>query len=129
MQPCVMRPWRSTWVASTTTKAAPELASMPRCIMCQSVALPSSAEYWHMGAITIRLASSRPASLMGENKALMGVLTLRFWGALKKLQRCWMDFKYAMMAPTSSGSYENSGMSGWPETMPSASASSSDSTG
>src|ERR1700722_1854708 len=62
-----MRPWRSTWVASTTTRPAPELASMPRCAMCQSLAQPSVALYWHIGATTIRLSSSTPASLMGEN--------------------------------------------------------------
>ena len=42
MQPWVMRPWRSTWVASTTTIAAPELDSMARWPRCQSVAEPSS---------------------------------------------------------------------------------------
>src|ERR1700675_5214989 len=57
-----MRAERSTWVASTTTSAAPELASMPRCIKCQSLAQPSSAEYWHIGETTMRLASSRPAN-------------------------------------------------------------------
>src|SRR5476651_402039 len=66
-----MRPWRSTWVASTTTSAAPEFASMPRCMRCQSLAQPSSAEYWHIGETTMRLASSRPASLRGEKRALL----------------------------------------------------------
>jgi hypothetical protein len=39
--------------------------------MCQSEATPSSALYWHMGETTIRFASSRSASRMGENKALV----------------------------------------------------------
>ncbi len=43
---------------------------MPRCIMCQSVALPFSALYWHMGETTIRLAKVRPARSMGENRLL-----------------------------------------------------------
>src|SRR5271169_1159658 len=62
-----MRPWGSTWVASTTSRPAPELASMPRWVMCQSFAQPSSALYWHIGETTMRLASSTPASLIGEN--------------------------------------------------------------
>src|SRR5262249_26562671 len=66
-----MRPRRSMPVASTTTSAAPELASMPRWLMCQSDATPSSALYWHMGETTMRFASSRSASLMGENRALV----------------------------------------------------------
>src|SRR6266436_1528566 len=40
-----------------------------------------------------------------------------------------MDFRYAMMAPTSSPSNLNSGISGWPEMRPSPKASSSDSIG
>src|SRR5580704_3713493 len=43
---------------------------MPRCVMCQSLPAPSSALYWHIGATTMRLASVRSASFMGENKAL-----------------------------------------------------------
>src|SRR6185437_6494707 len=66
-----MRPCRSTCVASTTTRPAPELASMPRCIRCQSVAEPSSAEYWHIGETAMRFASSRPASRIGEKRALV----------------------------------------------------------
>src|SRR5690349_14880590 len=65
-----MRPCRSTWVASTTSKPAPELASMPRCVRCQSLATPSLALYWHIGDTTMRFASVRSASLIGENRAL-----------------------------------------------------------
>src|SRR5262249_42169280 len=70
MQPWVMRPWRSTWVASTTTRPAPEFASMPRWARCQSVAQPSTALYWHMGATTMRLSNSTPPSRIGENRML-----------------------------------------------------------
>src|ERR1700694_593001 len=62
-----MRPRRSTSVISTTRRLAPELASIPRCVRCQSPAQPSSALYWHMGEITMRLANSSPASRIGEN--------------------------------------------------------------
>src|SRR5215475_1387582 len=36
---------------------------------CQSFMQPSSAEYWHIGAMTIRFASSRPPIRIGLNKA------------------------------------------------------------
>src|SRR5580700_6451671 len=70
MQPWVMRPWRSTWVASTTTRPAPEFASMPRWAMCQSVAQPSTELYWHIGATTMRFSNATPPSLIGENRVL-----------------------------------------------------------
>src|SRR5882762_7577155 len=66
-----MRPWRSTSVISATTRPAPELASMPRWVRCQSEATPSLALYWHMGDTTMRLASVRSASRIGEKSALM----------------------------------------------------------
>src|SRR5580698_19051 len=65
-----MRPERSTWVDSTTSKPAPEFASIPRCVMCQSFATPSSALYWHIGETTMRLARLRSASRNGEKSAL-----------------------------------------------------------
>src|SRR5215207_234223 len=39
--------------------------------MCQSVAQPSTALYWHMGETTTRLGSSIPARRMGKNRALV----------------------------------------------------------
>src|SRR6476469_9691497 len=66
-----MRPRRSTSVISTNTSPAPEFASMPRCDMCQSPITPSAALYWHIGATLMRLASSRPLILYGENSALV----------------------------------------------------------
>src|SRR3954469_20585858 len=72
-QPWVMRPRLSTSVISTNTSPAPEFASMPRCVMCQSPITPSAAEYWHIGATLMRLVSSRPLILNGVNRALMGL--------------------------------------------------------
>ncbi len=63
--PGVMRPSGSTAVASRISSPAPDRASWPRWIMCQSVALPSSAEYWHIGAITMRFGRVSPASSIG----------------------------------------------------------------
>src|SRR5215212_7248310 len=60
-----MRPSRVTPVASTTTMPGPDIASWPRCIRCQSVMLPSSAEYWHIGETTMRFGSVTPPSSIG----------------------------------------------------------------
>ncbi len=68
-----MRPIASTWVASMQNIAAPDSASVLMCVKCQSLAAPSSAEYWHIGATMMRLGSARPRSLIGENRALMGM--------------------------------------------------------
>src|SRR3954453_231967 len=65
-----MRPAASTAVASRNIREAPEFDSIPRCIMCQSLALPFSALYWHMGETTMRLAKVRPASSIGEKRLL-----------------------------------------------------------
>ncbi len=65
----VMRPSGRTAVASIVRSAAPESASWPRWIRCQSVMHPSSAEYWHMGAITIRLRRSRLPTRIGWKRA------------------------------------------------------------
>jgi hypothetical protein len=67
-----MRPRRSTPVASTTTSAAPDMARFIQCCRCQSVALPSSAEYWHIGATTIRLGSGTGPRASGEKRVVMG---------------------------------------------------------
>jgi len=37
-------------------------------MMCQSVKQPSIAEYWHIGAMTIRLASVKSPICTGANK-------------------------------------------------------------
>ena len=48
-----MRPSASTAVASSVTRAAPLLSRLAQWVRCQSVAQPSRAEYWHMGATTM----------------------------------------------------------------------------
>src|SRR5580700_2984900 len=55
--------------------AAPERARCPRWITCQSVMQPSTAEYWHIGAMTIRLASVSEPMRKGSNSfgLLIGV--------------------------------------------------------
>ena len=54
-RPDVMRPSAETAVASTISRPAPDSARWPRWIRCQSPAEPSFAEYWHIGAMTMRL--------------------------------------------------------------------------
>ena len=52
----MIRPSAETAVASTISRPAPDSARWPRWIRCQSRAEPSLAEYWHIGAMMIRLA-------------------------------------------------------------------------
>src|SRR5471030_2705684 len=66
----VMRPIASTAVASTHSSAAPPRASCPRWIRCQSLALPSIAEYWHIGETMMRFESLSSRRLIGWNRAL-----------------------------------------------------------
>ena len=63
-----MRPRRSTSVISTVTMPAPDIASIIQCCRCQSVAEPSSAEYWHIGATAMRFGSSRLPMRIGEKR-------------------------------------------------------------
>src|SRR5258708_35896725 len=70
-QPGVIRAIASTCVASMQNIAAPDSASELICVKCQSLASPSRAEYWHIGATMMRLGSARPRSFIGENRALM----------------------------------------------------------
>src|SRR6516164_4471486 len=54
---------------------------------CQSVMQPLTAEYWHIGAMTMRLANSRAPTRNGLNSALIPILpihgvTARFGASL-----------------------------------------------
>ena len=51
-------------------------------VKCQSLAAPSSAEYWHIGATMTRLARLRPRRVIGENRALM-------LGVRERRKGCW----------------------------------------
>jgi len=66
-----MRPIGSTSVISKHSRAAPELASIPRWAKCQSVIEPSTAEYWHIGDTMIRFSSVRPRNRIGSNRGLV----------------------------------------------------------
>src|SRR5690242_9411484 len=64
-----MRASGVTPVASRMTRPKPPSAKRPRCTKCQSLATPWRAEYWHMGATTVRLRKVRPRKVSGENRS------------------------------------------------------------
>ena len=64
-------PSGETAVASMIRSPAPESARWPRWIRCQSVAEPSCAEYWHIGATMMRLARRSAPIWSGSNRWLM----------------------------------------------------------
>src|SRR5687767_7671058 len=66
-----MRPSGETAIASRIMSPAPDKDRWPRWIMCQSPAAPSVAEYWHIGAMTIRFSRRRSPIIRGSNKRLM----------------------------------------------------------
>src|SRR3984885_3499499 len=67
----VMRPTASTAVASMNTTAAPDSARDPRCTVCQELATPSFAMYWHIGDTAIRFANFRAPNCPSENRTLI----------------------------------------------------------
>ena len=60
--PGEMRPSGVTAEASRVTRPAPPWARAPRWTRCQSVAKPSSEEYWHMGETPMRFAKETERS-------------------------------------------------------------------
>ena len=66
--PCEIRPIRSTPVASITTNPGLALAMAVKWARCQSDMTPSLAEYWHIGATAMRLATVKGPSWSGLNK-------------------------------------------------------------
>ena len=49
-----MRPSAVTAVASVKISPAPPTARLPKWTKCQSLANPSTLEYWHMGETAMR---------------------------------------------------------------------------
>jgi hypothetical protein len=64
-----MRPGADTAVASIVNRPALDCNICPQCTVCQSVAQPLTAEYWHIGDTTMRLARTSLRKLKGENSA------------------------------------------------------------
>src|SRR5262244_1415798 len=65
-----MRPSGATAVASIIKRPAPETERLPRWRRCQSLALPSSALYWHIGETTMRLGRVMSRKLSGVKRGL-----------------------------------------------------------
>src|SRR6478736_4562777 len=63
-----MRPSTVTAVASIVTRPAPDIRSWPQWTKCQSVAQPSTAEYWHIGDTTMRFGSVSSRRQSGSNR-------------------------------------------------------------
>src|SRR5436190_11312004 len=63
-----MRPSAVTAVASIVNRPAPDISSWPQWTRCQSVAQPSTAEYWHIGDTTTRLGSVSSRNRSGSNR-------------------------------------------------------------
>src|SRR6266851_6568624 len=82
-----MRPAAATPVASIITRPGPATANEPRWRMCQSVALPSIALYWHIGATTTRLGRVRPRRAIGVKSWL--VIMLPVLVALKEMEEIY----------------------------------------
>ena len=64
-----MRPMAETAVASIVNMPAPDCSICPQWMPCQSEARPSTAEYWHIGDTTMRLARFSLRSANGEKRA------------------------------------------------------------
>src|SRR6185437_10784878 len=67
VSPTVPQPLRATFVDSMMTRPAPPWAYFPALTRCQSVAKPSTAEYWCMGATTTRFFRRTLLISSGEN--------------------------------------------------------------
>src|SRR3954452_10665057 len=82
-----MRASGETAVASRIISPAPDRARWPRWIMCQSPAMPSVAEYWHIGAMMIRFAKRRFPIIRGSNSRLMQAPWIRWrrWGRMASI--------------------------------------------
>ena len=70
-----MRASAETQIISVKTSPAPPIARLPRCTRCQSVGMPSTAEYWSIGETTTRFSSVMPRSRNGWNIGTAGLST------------------------------------------------------
>src|SRR5205814_10494164 len=68
VHPGEIRPSRETSVISVKTRPAPPMARAPRWTRCQSLGVPSTAQYWHIGDTTTRFTSSRSRNRNGGNR-------------------------------------------------------------
>src|SRR6185295_4631318 len=95
-----MRPIADTAVASIVNIPALDCSNWPQWTTCQSVAQPSTAEYWHIGETTMRLASASLRSLYGVNRA-EDIAKMGGWRQNRERSRFWpqRDPDSALTAP------------------------------
>src|SRR5882762_9162076 len=74
-----MRPSALTCVDSVITSAPAPSENWPRCIRCQSLAVPLSELYWHIGETTMRFFRARPRRVIGANRALAMLFESPCW--------------------------------------------------
>src|SRR5688572_715097 len=67
-----MRPSGVTAAASVKTRPAPPMARLARCTKCQSFAMPSREEYWHIGETPMRLWKVMSRRRSSSNRWGMG---------------------------------------------------------
>src|SRR6266850_5893547 len=65
-----MRPSALTCVDSVITSAPAPRENWPRCIRCQSLAVPLSELYWHIGETTMRFFRARLRRVIGAKRAI-----------------------------------------------------------
>src|SRR5207245_11749896 len=71
-------PSGDTSVISVNTSPAPPMALAPRCTRCQSLGVPSTAQYWHIGDTTTRFTNNRSRNRNGVNRGGGGGLVATF---------------------------------------------------
>src|SRR6478609_5603009 len=64
----LIRPSGETAAASVMMRPARPMANEPRRTRCQSLGMPSTDEYWHMGATHSRWGMVSPFRVMGSNR-------------------------------------------------------------
>src|SRR5439155_25060133 len=79
---------------------------------CQSVARPSSAEYWHMGAMTIRLRRSSEPTRYGLNNVLAAMPCLGVGAVVSVMAGRGHSVS---LAATSAHAWVSGSGRGWPE--------------
>ena len=98
-----IRPSGETAVASEMTIDAPPTALLPRCTKCQSLANPSTDEYWHIGDTTIRFFSVILFRIKGLKSA---DICVRFYELDLSITNIWIIALQQHIVKNTSKSFE-----------------------
>src|SRR5947199_157180 len=102
VHPGEIRPSRETSVISVKTRPAPPMARAPRWTRCQSLGVPSTAQYWHIGDTTTRFTNSRSRNRKGVNRGdgvLHGELRARSHGEVGSVRGVAQQHDLLVMPP------------------------------